>query len=109
MPTKRIHRKPPQRRKSGPSLLRRAVLVLGLLVLVAGANWGYRHYQRVLDLDRQIAELEARKQSLQQQKQEYEAELQWLQTPAAVEKIAREELGLLKAGEYRLDEVIKEQ
>ena len=83
------------------SLIAAAVLG-GLLLLVA---WGYPNYQRIREMESQISALEQRKQQLEAERLRLQKEVRWLETDAAVEKIAREELGLVKPGERPLVEV----
>lgn len=80
-----------------------ALLTLGLLVVTFA--WGLPKYQRIRDLNYQISVMEERKEALEAERQRLIKEAEWLETDAAVEKIAREELGLVRPGERPLIEV----
>lgn len=58
------------------------------------------------DLNQRIEQLETQKIKLEQTKQELEQELKQANSPAMVEKIAREQLGMVKKGETRVVEVL---
>ena len=79
------------------------LLTFGLLTLAV--VWGLPKYQKIRDLSYQISVLEERKQAMEAERQRLLKEAEWLETDAAVEKIAREELGLVKPGERPLMEV----
>jgi len=79
-----------------------AVLIgFGFLVV----NWWLPQYQNIQNLKGRIAGLEERKQTLESQNQELQDQINWLGTEAAVERLAREELGLIKPGEQVLIKV----
>lgn len=94
---------PRRRARVSPRLSLFAAAVLGGLVLLAA--WGYPGYQRIREIESQISVLEQRKQQLEAERLRLQKEVKWLETDAAVEKIAREELGLVKPGERPLVEV----
>ena len=97
-----------RRKKSRSAAARKGAgrLKMGLLLLaglaVLAVSWGLPQYKKVNALRAQLSELEERKLQLQEERRRLEEELRWLQTDAAMEKIAREELGLVKPGEYPL-------
>jgi len=55
---------------------------------------------KISDLSRQNAELEAQKKVLLQEREELKKEITLLQTDEYIEGVARDELGLVKPGEY---------
>jgi cell division protein DivIC len=55
---------------------------------------------KIADLTQQGAELEAQKKALLQQREELKKEISLLHTDEYIEEIARDELGLVKPGEY---------
>jgi cell division protein FtsB len=61
--------------------------------------WWLPQYQRIQELNLRIAELEKRKLEIQAVNQRLQEEITWLGTDAAVERLAREELGMVKPGE----------
>lgn len=68
-------------------------LVLYAVYLLGG------HYQQFSDVQKERAQAQVRLVQLRQQQQELVAERDRLQTPAYIEKLAREELGLAKPDE----------
>jgi cell division protein FtsL len=80
-------------------------MILALGLLVVAFTWGLPRYQKYQELSSQISELEGRKQAMEAEKQRLQQEAQWFQSDAAVEKIAREELGLVKPGEMPLVDI----
>ncbi len=58
------------------------------------------------DLNQRIECLENQKAELEKNRQELEMELKQANSPAMVEKIAREQLGMVKKGETRVVEVL---
>lgn len=87
-------------RKATARLKLSLLLLAGLVVLVGG--WGLPQYKKVDALRKQLTDLQERRLQLEEERRQLEEELRWLQTDAAMEKIAREELGLVKPGEYPL-------
>jgi cell division protein FtsB len=78
----------------------RAVLIGGLLVLVYFYLFGDYGVQRIRKQKQEIAELERTVEQLRQQQQELKETIELLKTdPEYIEKIAREEYGLVKQGE----------
>ncbi len=61
--------------------------------------WWLPQYQRIQELNIRIAELEKRKLEIQTVNQGLQERIIWLGTDAAVERLAREELGMVKPGE----------
>jgi len=57
---------------------------------------------KIADLTQQGAELEAQKKALLQQREELKKEISLLHTDKYIERVARDELGLVKPGEYIL-------
>ena len=87
-------------RKFSPKLKWGLAALLGFGFLVV--NWWLPHYQNIQNLKGRIAGLEERKQTLENQNQELQDQINWLGTEAAVERLAREELGMIKPGEQVL-------
>ncbi|NPV92624.1 MAG: hypothetical protein HPY50_17800 [Firmicutes bacterium] len=81
-----------------------AILALGLLVV--SFTWGLPRYQKYREISNQITALEERKQTMETERQRLIKEAEWLESDAAVEKIAREELGLVKPGERPLIDIL---
>ena len=74
------------------------VLVAAIVVAAVLALFAVR-YLDVYKLNREAARLAVLKRSLQQQNAILREEMKLLHTPSYVEKIAREQLGLVKPGE----------
>jgi len=55
---------------------------------------------KIAELARQDAELQAQKKTLLQEREELKKEISLLHTDEYIEGIARDELGLVKPGEY---------
>lgn len=89
--------------KAGRRIKFGACLTVGLVSL-AVMLWGPQ-YMNIRDINAQIAELERQKQELQQTNVELKEDIRQLNNDAAVEKMAREKLGLVKPGEKTLIEV----
>jgi cell division protein FtsL len=70
-----------------------------VILLAAAAALFTVRYLEVYRLNREAAELAALKRALQEQNAVLREEIKLLHTPAYVEKIAREQLGLVKPGE----------
>lgn len=81
------------------------VMFLTLGLLVVSFTWGLPRYQKYREISNQINALEERKQTMEAEKQQLIKEVKWLESDAAVEKIAREELGLVKPGERPLIDI----
>ena len=62
-------------------------------------SWLLPQYQRIQELNTRIAELEQRKLEIKSANQGLQEKISWLGTDAAVERLAREELGMVKPGE----------
>lgn len=86
--------------KSRPKLILAGVLVVFLMLPVAP------RVKMVWDLNQRIERLENQKALLEQHRNELEQELKQANSPAMVEKIAREQLGMVKKGETRVVEVL---
>jgi len=74
------------------------VLVAAILLLAVLTLFAIRHLE-VYRLNREAARLAGLKRSLQEQNAILREEMKLLHTPRYVEKIAREQLGLVKPGE----------
>jgi len=72
-------------------------VALGLL-LALGVVFG-RAYWDVYQLRREVAELDREGEALRQQNAQVREEIRLLHTPEYVERIAREQLGLVRPGE----------
>lgn len=101
-PAPRLRRRKKTRLQVSPRLQR--VLLVGVLVLGLGYTvaFSWRAFQQAALLD---TRLEAARQTLaeaQARQVRLQAEQAYMQTDAAVEKLAREELGLVKPGEVRI-------
>ena len=86
--------------KSRLKLILAGVLVVFLMLPVAP------RVKMVWDLNQRIERLENQKALLEQHRNELEQELKQANSPAMVEKIAREQLGMVKKGETRVVEVL---
>lgn len=92
-----IARPLPRRRLTRPGTTL-ALLILALLVLrVFGAS-----FLEVYRLDREAARLEALKRDLQERNALLREEIKLLHTPQYIERLAREQLGLVKPGEVAI-------
>lgn len=76
------------------------VLVVFLLTPVAP------RVKAIWDLNQRIEQLENQKAELEKTRQGLELELKQANSPATMEKIAREQLGMVKKGETRVVEVL---
>jgi cell division protein DivIC len=81
-------------------LILAGVLVVLLMLPVAP------RVKMLWDLNQRIERLENQKAELEKNRQELETELKQANSPAMVEKIAREQLGMVKKGETRVVEVL---
>lgn len=87
-------------KKSRLKLILAGVLVVFLMLPVAP------RVKMLWDLNQQIEQLENQKAELEKTSEELERELKQANSPAMVEKIAREQLGMVKKGETRVVEVL---
>lgn len=71
----------------------------GIVSYTAVSFWSLD--QRLTDMRRDAAELQQQLEARQQHGRELQAEINNLQTDAYVEKVAREQLGLIRPGEIR--------
>ena len=76
------------------------ILVMFLLVPVAP------RVKIIWDLNQRIEQLENQKAELETNQQKLELELKQANSPATLERIAREQLGMVKKGETRVVEVL---
>lgn len=74
--------------------------LLFLLFLIYVVSTFILQQFKIADLTQQGAELEAQKKALLQQREELKKEISLLHTDEYIEEIARDELGLVKPGEY---------
>ncbi|HKM40133.1 MAG TPA: septum formation initiator family protein [bacterium] len=74
-----------------------ALLLVGLLLYFGYFSWG--QIKLMLELKRKISKVEQETVAAQQQFQELEAEIDYLKSDSYIEKVARQELGLVKPGE----------
>lgn len=81
---------------------RRAVILTGLAVAVAAVYVFGAGFLELYALNREAARLQALRRSLQQQNAILREEIKLLQTPRYVEKLAREQLGLVRPGEVAI-------
>jgi cell division protein FtsL len=72
-----------------------AVSLAAALLLVSSAQAAYRLYR----LSQQVAELEYQRAALLEENRRLREEIRRLYDPAYVERVAREELGLVRPGE----------
>ncbi|NLK52128.1 MAG: septum formation initiator family protein [Syntrophomonadaceae bacterium] len=79
------------------------IVVMGVGFLLFNCWWP--QYQKIDALKQRGAELQNRKAELQANNQVLQEKINWLGTEAAVERMAREELGLIKPGEQVLMKV----
>ncbi|MDD3270747.1 MAG: septum formation initiator family protein [Syntrophomonadaceae bacterium] len=87
-------------KKSRLKIILTGVLVVFLLLPVAP------RVKMLWDLNQRIERLENQKVELETNRQELERELKQANSPATLEKIAREQLGMVKKGEIRVVEVL---
>lgn len=81
---------------------RRAVIVAVLAVVVAAAYVFGAGFLELYALNREESRLQALRRSLRQQNAILREEMKLLQTPAYIEKLAREQLGLVRPGEVAI-------
>jgi cell division protein DivIC len=62
---------------------------------------------KIVDLARQETQLKLRMKEVVDQREELKKEISLLHTDSYIEKVARDELGLVKPGEYILKGVVK--
>lgn len=86
--------------KSRLKLILAGVLVVFLMLPVAP------RVKMLWDLNQQVEKLENKKSELEKAQQGLELELKQANSPAMIEKIAREQLGMVKKGETRVVEVL---
>lgn len=86
--------------RSPLKLILTGVLVVVLLLPIAP------RVKSIWDLSHRLAQLENQKAELQSTNQELKQELRQASSMATVEKIAREQLGMVKPGETRIIEVL---
>lgn len=92
------HRARPSSRRLPRWVIVTASLALATAIaLIFGAS-----FLNVYRLQREEARLEALKRNLQEQNAALREEMRLLQTPQYIEKLAREQLGLVKPGEISL-------
>ncbi|HHV15034.1 MAG TPA: septum formation initiator family protein [Gelria sp.] len=87
-------------KKSRLKIILAGVLVVILMLPVAP------RVKTLWELNQRIGQLENQRTELEQTRQELEQELKQANSPALVEKIAREQLGMVKEGETRVFEVL---
>ncbi|NMA01126.1 MAG: septum formation initiator family protein [Clostridia bacterium] len=93
--------KPKRRtRKSKGKMIGRKLmtLILGSLIFYLAFNFGQGFYQ-IHQLKKELSALEQEYTELQEINNELLNEVEYLHSPEAIEKIAREKLGLIKEGE----------
>jgi cell division protein FtsB len=73
-------------------------LICTLLIVYVAANFGYWHY-KINKVNAQIESLELKKMALQLEKNQLEKQKELVQDEKYVEKLARENLDLVKPGE----------
>jgi cell division protein FtsL len=83
-------------------LPRGAVIVCVLLVAAAAVYVFGSNFLDLYALNREAARLETLKRNLQKQNAVLREEMKLLQTPAYIEKLAREQLGLVRPGEIAI-------
>lgn len=86
------------RKPSQPRLMRIILVVFVVALLITAIP----RTVQVIRLEQKKAELEAEKQELAVMVQEREEQLALTETPEYVEKVAREQLGMIKEGERSL-------
>ncbi|MGI6678163.1 MAG: FtsB family cell division protein [Dehalobacterium sp.] len=91
-----------QKAKKKPKfrIKKRFVLLVGLVVYVC-FNFGQQYYA-MYQMDQEIVKYQQIKDELIQEQKELEAELALLEDRSHIERIAREDLGLIKPGEILL-------
>ena len=77
----------------------RFVLVLSCFVLAIAVSSAWKLWQLHVQVDEQLAQLNQEKNLLLQQEKVLLEEIEQLNTPGYIEKLAREQLGLVKKGE----------
>ena len=83
-------------------LPRGAIILCVLLVAAAAAYVFGSNFLDLYTLNREAARLETLKRNLQKQNAVLREEMNLLQTPAYIEKLAREQLGLVRPGEVAI-------
>ena len=77
----------------------RLVLVMSILVLAMVLSSGWKLWRLHVKVSDQLAQLNQEKTLLLQQEKNLRDEIEQLNTPSYIEKLAREQLGLVKKGE----------
>ena len=90
----------PNRRKRPKIRLHfRVALFLSAVFAVMWISSGWSLWQQHVQMKEQLVQLNREKAALLQQKSNLMDEIELLNTPAYIEKLAREQLGLVKKGE----------
>jgi len=76
-----------------------ALLAFGLVVVVVLAAVGLIPVREVFDQQEDVAAAQARLEAIQAENDRLEREIEALQTPAEVERLAREQFGYVRPGE----------
>jgi len=74
-----------------------ALLLVGLLLYFGYFSWG--QFKLMLELRRELSQVEQGIVAAEQHSQELTAEIEYLKSDFYIEKVARQELGLVKPGE----------
>ena len=87
------------RKRTRARLRVRFVLIFSFVVAAMAISSGWKLWQLHRNVDEQLAQLSQEKAQLQQQEKILLEEIAQLNTPSYIEKLAREQLGLVKKGE----------
>lgn len=75
------------------------ILVLSLFIVAVLGSSAWQIWKLHVQVDEQLAQLNQEKELLQRQERVLRDEIEQLNTPSYIEKLAREQLGLVKKGE----------
>ncbi len=84
-----------------PQKYRRALIIFIIFLLYISFNFA-QNYVQYLDLQADLEKLEQKAEQLQEEHLEYKDKLEFAESLEFVEKVAREQLGLVKEGETLL-------
>lgn len=84
-----------------PQKYRRALIIFIIFLLYISFNFA-QNYVQYLDLQADLEKLEQKAEQLQEEQEEYKEKLEFAESLEFVEKVAREQLGLVKEGETLL-------
>lgn len=90
-------------------LITRVVVIILLLFMIYGGFKYYNNYRQIQELEHEVTRLEKQISSAREQRERLQIELNNINNPEYIEKIARKELGLVKPGELLIIPVEEEE